>query len=150
MGVAMPKHAIDPVFRELVSSINESGQAVVPVVVTVHGVVLRGSLISEARYFTELAERTPLMSALQPASGLLGKEYAKGVEAASGYYLHLRATRLAPDGDEEGLWRVRVADVGAWSLPAAGGSGRGSANGSGHGSAAAAEEKGPFARLVSG
>ncbi len=146
----MPKHAVDPVFRELISSINESGQAVVPVVLIVHGVVLRGSLISEARYFTELAERTPLMSALQPASGLLGKDYAKGVQAESGYYLHLRAARPGPDGDEEGLWRIAVADVDAWTLPAANGMGQASANGSAAGPWEKESEKGPFARLIGG
>ncbi|MGA2825953.1 MAG: hypothetical protein ABSF03_07510 [Streptosporangiaceae bacterium] len=105
----MAKHDVDPVFRELVRSVNESGQAVVPVVLTVHGTVLRGVLISEKRYFTELIERTPLMSALEPSSGLLGKDYVKEVENESDYYLHLRATRLAGDGDEaEGLWRIGV------------------------------------------
>src|ERR1700716_3355282 len=101
----MAKRDIDPVFRELVRSINESGQALVPVILTTHGTVLRGSLISESRYFTELAEVAPMLSALQPASGLLGKDYVKEVEAGSGHYVHLRAARLAHGGDEaEGLW----------------------------------------------
>ena len=43
----MAKHDVDPVFRELVRSVNESGQAVVPVALIVHGTVLRGTLISE-------------------------------------------------------------------------------------------------------
>jgi hypothetical protein len=140
----MAKHDVDPVFRELVRSINESGQAVVPVVLTVHGTVLRGSLISEARYFSELAERTPLMSALEPSSGLLGKDYVKSVEAESGYFLHLRAVGLGGDGDEEGLWRIGVGDVDAWTLPPASG-----VNG-GSGADGEAGNKSPFARLVGG
>jgi hypothetical protein len=139
----MAKHDVDPVFRELVRSINESRQAVVPVVLTVHGTVLRGSLISEARYFADLAERTPLMSALEPSSGLLGKDYVKSVEAESGYFLHLRAAGLAGDGDEEGLWRIGVSDVDAWTLPRAGGVDGAEADGE-------AESKNPFARLVRG
>ncbi len=148
----MPKHAVDPVLRELVRSINESGQAVVPVTLTVHGTVLRGSLISEARYFTDLAERTPLMSALEPSSGLLGKDYVKSVEAESGYFLHLRAASLAGDGtadgdgDGESLWRVGVSDVDAWSLPPA----TGAPGARGARDAHGAGDKGPFARLVGG
>jgi len=132
----MAKHDVDPVFRELVRSVNESGQAIVPVVLTVHGTVLRGELISERRYFTELTERMPLMSALEPSSGLLGKDYVKDVENESGYYLHLRSTRPVEDGDEAmGLWRIGVGAVDAWSLPAHAGSGD--------------DDKGPFARLLS-
>lgn len=132
----MAKHDVDPVFRELVRSVNESGQAIVPVVLTVHGTVLRGELISERRYFTELTERIPLMSALEPSSGLLGKDYVKDVENESGYYLHLRSTRPVEDGDEAmGLWRIGVGAVDAWSLPAHVGSGD--------------DDKGPFTRLLS-
>ncbi|HLH59001.1 MAG TPA: hypothetical protein VKV33_07605 [Streptosporangiaceae bacterium] len=131
----MAKHDVDPVFRALVRSINESGQAVVPVTLTVHGTVLRGSLVSEARYFTDLAERVPMMSALEPSSGLLGKDYVKDVESESGHFLHLRAEGM--DGDGDGLWRIAIADVDAWSLPRAEG-------------VAESEGKGPFARLVSG
>jgi hypothetical protein len=132
----MAKREIDPVFRELVRSINESGQALVPVILTMHGTVLRGSLISESRYFAELAEVTPPMSALQPASGLLGKDYVKDVEAESGHYVHLRAARLAQGGDEaDGLWRIGIGAVDAWSLPVvAGPAGDG--------------DKGPFAGLL--
>jgi hypothetical protein len=135
----MAKHDVDPVFRELVRSVNESGHAVVPVVLTVHGTVLRGMLISEKRYFTELTEQMPLMSALGPSSGLLGKDYVKEVENESGYYLHLRAVRLAGDlgeeGEADGLWRIGVGAVDAWSLRAAAGR--------------AEDDKGPFARLLS-
>jgi hypothetical protein len=35
------------------------------------------------------------MSALEPASSLLGKEYAKETEAASDHHLHLRAPASA-------------------------------------------------------
>jgi len=133
----MAKHDTDPVFQQLVRSINESGQALVPVILTAHGTIWRGSLIAETRYFTELAEVAPMLSALQPASGLLGKDYAKEVEAESGRYVHLRGARLAPAGDEaEGLWRIDIGAVDAWSLPAA--------------AVDSAEDKGPFARLLGG
>jgi hypothetical protein len=131
----MAKHDIDPVLRQLARSVNESGQAVVPVVLTVHGIVLRGNMVSEARYFTELAGETPLMSALAPESGLLGKEYVNDVEAESGRYLHLRAARpLTDDGQAEGLWRVGIDAVDAWTLSAATGS-------------VDPDDKGPFGRL---
>jgi hypothetical protein len=39
--------------------------------------VLTGALIAEQTFFSELIADSPLMSALEPASGLLGKEYAK-------------------------------------------------------------------------
>jgi hypothetical protein len=39
------------------------------------------------------------MSALEPTSGLLGKEYAKETEAASDHHLHLRATGVRGGGE---------------------------------------------------
>jgi hypothetical protein len=135
----MAKRDIDPVFHRLVRSMNESGQALVPVILTAHGTVLRGSLISESRYFTDLAEVAPMLSALQPASGLLGRDYAKEVEAESGHYVHLRGVRLGLGGDEtEGLWRIDIGAVDAWSLPAAAVD------------SAEAGDQGPFARLLGG
>jgi hypothetical protein len=124
----MAKHDADSVLAQLVHAVNESGQATVPVTVTVHGTVLTGVLIAQDAYFAELAEGRPLLSALQPASGLLGKDYAKEVEADSGHYLHIRAA----SGDE-GLWRVSLAAVDGWTVGA---------------SAAADGGKGPFARLL--
>jgi hypothetical protein len=133
----MAKRDIDPVFHQLVRSINESGQALVPVLLAAHGTVLRGSLISEARYFVELTEAAPMLSALQPASGLLGKDYAKDVEGESDNYVHLRAGHLGQAGDDtEGLWRIDIGAVDAWSLPAAALD------------SADADDKGPFARLL--
>jgi hypothetical protein len=70
----MARHDTDPVLQQLVHAINESGQAAVPVTVSVHGTQLTGALIAERRYFSELVEGNPLMSALEPSSGLLGKE----------------------------------------------------------------------------
>ena len=87
----MARHDVDPVLQQLVRAINESGQAAVPVTVSVHGTALTGALISQRRYFSELVEGNPLMSALEPASGLLGKEYAKDAEAESDHHLHVRA-----------------------------------------------------------
>jgi hypothetical protein len=55
--------------------------------VSVHGTVLT----AEQRYFSELVEGNSLMSALEPSSGLLGKEYVKDAEAASGRHLHILA-----------------------------------------------------------
>jgi hypothetical protein len=107
------------------------------VLLTAHGTVLRGSLISETRYFSELTEVAPMLSALQPASGLLGKDYTKDVEAESGHYVHLRAGRLGQAGDDtEGLWRIDIGAVDAWSLPAAAVD------------SAEADDQGPFARLL--
>ena len=80
----MAKHDVDPVLQQLVRAVNESGQAAVPVTVTAHGTVLTGNLIAQSRYFSELVEGNPLMSALEPSSGLLGQEYAK--EAESGHH----------------------------------------------------------------
>jgi hypothetical protein len=128
----MAKHDIDPVLRHLVQAINESGEAAAPIMVSVRGTVLRGALISEERYFAELVEGDPLMSALEPSSGLLGKEYAKGTEAASGRHLHLRAAGVRGDAEfPEGLWRINLKSVDGWSLHAG-----------------AVDSRGPFARML--
>jgi hypothetical protein len=125
----MAKHGTDPVLRELVRAVNESGQARVPVTVAVHGTAVTGVLIAQDAYFAELAEGSPLLSALTPASGLLGKDYAKDVDAASGDHLHIRAA-----GRDEGLWRVSLDAVDAWTAGTV---------------AAGEDDKGPFARLFS-
>ena len=130
----MAKHDIDPVLRELVRSVNESGQAAVPVTVSAHGTVLTGTLIAQDRYFVELAEGNALMSALEPTSGLLGKEYAQEVDTESAYHLHMRAAHVAGhSGGSEGLWRLSLAAVDAWALRA---------------TTDAPEDRGPFARLL--
>ena len=128
----MAKHDTDPVLAQLVGAVNESRQAGVPVTVSAHGRVLSGVLIAEETYFTELVQRSPLMSALQPASGQLGKEYVKAVKDESGHHLHLRGGDAV--GDDLGLWRVSLEAVDAWSLRS------GDLAGS-------ADDKGPFARL---
>jgi hypothetical protein len=128
----MAKRHIDPVLQQLAQAINESGQAAVPVVVSVHGTVLNGALISEQRYFSELVEGNPLMSALEPSSGLLGKEYTLEAEAASARHLHIRATSNRGDAElAEGLWRISLEAVDGWTLRAD-----------------AAADRGPFARLL--
>jgi hypothetical protein len=71
------------------------------------------------------------MSALEPTSGLLGKEYAKDAEAESDHHLHLRAT--GGRGAAEGLWRISLEAVDGWTLRAR---------------PAAEDDKGPFARLL--
>jgi hypothetical protein len=125
----MTKHDVDPVLRQLVRAVNESGQAAVPVAVSVHGTTLTGTLIAQSSYFSDLVAGNPLMSALEPSSGLLGKEYAKEAEAESDHHLHLRG------GNEgtEGPWRISLEAVDGWALRA--------------GDAAEAD-KGPFARLL--
>ena len=60
----MAKHDVDPVLRQLVRAVNESGQAAVPVTVSLHGTTLTGTLIAQRRYFSDLVEANPLMSAL--------------------------------------------------------------------------------------
>ena len=89
----MAKRDVNPFLRQLVRAVNASGQAAVPVTVTVHGTMLTGTLVAQSRYFSELVEGNPLMSALEPASGLLGTEYAKEAEAESDHHLHVRAAR---------------------------------------------------------
>ena len=128
----MAKYDIDPVLQQLAQAVNDSGQAAAPIMVSVHGTVLNGALISEQRYFSELVEANPLMSAPEPSSGLLGKEYTKDAEAASGRHLHLRATGNRGDGEiSEGLWRVSLEAVDGWTLRAG-----------------AEDDRGPFARLL--
>jgi hypothetical protein len=129
----MAKHDIDPVLQQLAHAINESDQAAAPIAVSVHGTVINGALISERRYFSELVAGNPLMSALEPSSGLLGKEYTKDAEAASELHLHLRATGARGDADSTvGLWRIGLAAVDGWTLRAG-----------------TEDERGPFARLLS-
>jgi len=131
----MAKHDTDPVLRQLVHAINDSGQAAVPVTVSVHGTLLTGALIAEQRYFSELVEGNPLMSALEPSSGLLGKEYAKETEAEADHHLHIR-TAPGRDGEiAEGLWRISLEAVDGWSLRAGPAAGRD-------------DDRGPFARLL--
>ncbi len=137
----MAKHAVDPVLRQLVRAINESDTGAVPVALTVHGTIVRGALIAQRRYFAELVQRNPLMSALEPSSGLLGKEYAKDTDSESDHHLHLLDERVHASGEAaggaEGLWRISLDAVDGWALR--------------HGVAsdAAADDKGPFARLLS-
>jgi hypothetical protein len=132
----MAKHDVDPVLRQLVRAVNESGQAAVPVTISVHGTVLTGNLIAQRRYFSELVEGNPLMSALEPGSGLLGKEYAKEAEAESDHHLHVRATGIRTDGETaEGLWRIGLGSVDGWALRAVA-------------HPDAEEDRGPFARLL--
>jgi hypothetical protein len=125
----MAKHDTDPVLGRLVRAVNESAKTQVPLTVSAHGTTVTGVLIAEDTYFTELAEGSPLLSALRPASGLLGKEYAKDVESETGHHLHIRATGR----QEEGLWRVSLEAVDAWTVGAF---------------APADDEQGPFARLL--
>jgi hypothetical protein len=128
----MTKHDIDPVLQQLAQAINESGQAATPITVSVRGTVLTGALIAEQSYYNELMAANPLLSALDPSSGLLGKEYTKDVETASDRHLHLRATG-ARGGSEvaEGLWRINLEAIDGWTLRAG-----------------TEEDRGPFARLL--
>jgi hypothetical protein len=61
----MAKHDTDPVLGQLVHAVNESGNARVPMTVSTHGTVITGVLIAQEAYFTDLAEGSPLLSALQ-------------------------------------------------------------------------------------
>jgi hypothetical protein len=124
----MGKHNTDPVLEQLVHAVNESGQATVPVTVSAHGTVVTGVLIAQDAYFTALAEGRPLLRALRPATGLLGKEYKKDVAARSGNHLHIRGA-----GTDAGLWRVSLTAVDGWTVGA---------------DAADEHDKGPFAKLL--
>ena len=90
----MAKHDANPGSGTLVHTVNESGQTRVPVTVSAHGTVLTGVLVAQDAYFTQVAEGSPLLSALQPASGLLGKEYAKEVSAEADHNI---CTSALPD-----------------------------------------------------
>ena len=131
----MAKHNTDPVLRQLVHAINESGQAAVPVTVSVNGTMLNGALIAEQRYFSELVGGNPLMSALEPASGLLGKEYVKEIEAESDHHLHIRTSPGRTGEVADGLWRISLEAVDGWSLGA-------------DAPAGGEDDRGPFARLL--
>jgi hypothetical protein len=131
----MAKHDVDPVLAQLVHSVNESGQAAVPVTVTAHGTMLTGTLIAADRYFADLVEGNPLLSALQPGSGLLGKEYAKDVEDEADHHLHVRVTHIVGDSPAEGIWRISLAAVDGWTLRAIA-------------DTEAQDDRGPFARLL--
>jgi hypothetical protein len=124
----MAKHDIDPVLRQLVQAINESENATVPLTLSVHGMQLTGVLLSERLYFGELVRQNPLMTALEPTSGLLGKEYVKDVETESGHKLHIRA-------GQGHLWRLSLEAVDAWTVSVPDGD--------------TGDDKGPFARLLS-
>ena len=125
----MAKHDTDPVLEQLVRAVNESGLARVPVTVSAHGTVVTGMLIAQGAYFTELAEGNPLLNALQPASGLLGKDYTKDVDSKSGHHLHVQAV-----GGDEGLWRISLESVDGWTVGAS--------------AASADDDRGPFERLL--
>ena len=58
------------------------------------------------------------------------------MDAEAGYYLHLRTAAIPGNGDHaEGLWRVSLTAVDAWTL-------RTAAETEDH------DDKGPFARLL--
>ena len=90
--------------------------------------------MAESRYFAELVEGNPLLSALEPGSGLLGKEYAKDAEAESDHHLHVRAVGTRGREVAEGLWRVSLQAVDAWALRAS--------------ASDVADNRGPFERLL--
>lgn len=113
----MAKHDRDPALRALVRSVDDAGQAALPVRMTVRGTLLEGRLVSERRYFAELAGRHPMMGALDPEAGLAnGERYAKDVDAESGYHLHLIGCPAGGDADADELWRIRLTAVDGWAL----------------------------------
>ena len=58
------------------------------------------------------------MSALEPASGLLGQEYAKEAEAESDHHLHVRTASIRGDAEAaEDLWRISL-EADGWTLRA--------------------------------
>lgn len=132
----MARRDIDPVLQQLVRAVNESGQAAIPVTISVHGTILNGALIAQRSYFSQLVERNPLMSALEPSSGLLGKEYSKETEAESGHHLHILTDGTGGAGEfGEALWRISLEAVDGWTLSA-------------EAAASSEDDRGPFARLL--
>lgn len=127
----MARHDSDPVLRHLVKAVNESETAAVPVTLSVHGTTVTGALISQRRYFVSLVEGNPLLNALEPSSGLLGKDYAKDTESESDHHVHVLAERGAGG---EGLWRISLESVDAWTLRRVAGTRE--------------DDRGPFARLL--
>ena len=109
--------------QQLVRAVNESGQdRGAHLTVPVHGTVLTGNLIAQSRCSGNLVEGNPLMSALEPSLGLLGKEYTKEAEAESDHHLHVRAAGIRGDGEiTEGLWRISLGSVDGWALRAVAG-----------------------------
>ena len=75
------------------------------------------------------------MNALNPRAGLLGNDDEKNVKSESGHYLHLRAARLAGGDGPEGLWRIQVDEIDAWTFRAYDGPD-------------GQDDKAPFARLL--
>jgi hypothetical protein len=128
----MARHDSDPVLRHLVKAVNESETAAVPVTVSVHGTTVTGDLISQRRYFAGLVEGNPLMNALEPSSGLLGKDYARETDSESDHHVHILAERGS--GSAEGLWRISLESVDAWTLRRVAGTRE--------------DDRGPFARLL--
>ena len=114
-----PVHLGHPVMQQLAQPIKESGQGAVPIVISVRGAVLTGALIAEQTCFSEPRRGESLMRALEPSSGLLGKEYAQDAEAASGRHLHMRAAGPRAGGEViEALWRISLEAVDGWTLRA--------------------------------
>jgi hypothetical protein len=110
----MAKHDADPVLGQLVHAVNESGQTRVPVTVSAHGTVLTGVLIAQDVSFTQVGEGSPLLSALQLASGLLGQEYAKEVSAEAD---HICTSALLDPGRDCGGSAWRRWTAGHWTPP---------------------------------
>ena len=55
----MAKHDVDPVLQQLVRAVNESGQAAVPVTISVHGTVLTGTSSPRAGTSATWSRGTP-------------------------------------------------------------------------------------------
>jgi hypothetical protein len=129
----MARHDIEPVLQQLVRTVNESGQAAVPVTVF------------RSRHHAERCPGRPAevlqrarrgkspMSALEPSSGLLGKDYAKETEAESGHHLHILTGPVRDGGVAAGLWRISLDAVDGWTLGA-------------EAAADGEDDRGPFAR----
>ena len=75
------------------------------------------------------------MSALEPSSGLLGKEYTKETEAESDHHLHLLTSSVRDGTAAGGLWRISQEAVDGWTLGA-------------EAAVSGVDDRGPFARLL--
>ena len=107
---------VDPALEHLRRAVDEAPDAVLPIVLIVHGERLEGDLIAENAYHAALVGYSPMLAALDPRSELADKKYATAYTEDPEHYLHLL---VASSGGRATPWRVREDAVDAWSFAGA-------------------------------